>query len=136
VNSFRRVVRRGVQQLFDLGDGRERGVVVLIAAVSAERAEENHWSSCLGEGFSRGGGMSQFFSLSVRPSQLASWQHGLGYMLWGVGGRRVIAMGAWSEPVEGRDDASQERSAENICGLAKASSMVPGLWVAEKGNRV
>jgi len=45
-------------------------------------------------------------------------------------------MGAWSEPVEGRADASQERNAKNICGLAKARSMVPGLWVPEKGNQV
>jgi len=49
VNSFRRVVRRGVHQLFDLRDGRDRGAVVSITAVSAERAEENHWSSWLGE---------------------------------------------------------------------------------------
>jgi len=45
-------------------------------------------------------------------------------------------MGAWSEPVEGRDDASQERNAASICGLAKAWWMVPGLWGPEKGNRV
>jgi len=33
VNSFRRVVRRGVHQLFDFGDGSDRGAVVSIAAV-------------------------------------------------------------------------------------------------------
>ena len=54
MNSFRRVVRRGGHQLFDLGDGRERGAVPSTTVVSAERAEENHWSSWLGEGF-RGG---------------------------------------------------------------------------------
>jgi len=42
VNSFQRVVRRGVHQLFDFGDGRDRGAVVSITAVRAERAEENH----------------------------------------------------------------------------------------------
>ena len=42
----------------------------------------------------------------------------------------------WSEPVEGRNDASLERNAETICGLAKARSLVPGLSVPEKGNRV
>ena len=47
-----------------------------------------------------------------------------------------IKMGAWSDPVEGREDASEERKAENICGLAKARSMVLGQWVPEKGNRV
>jgi len=136
VNSFRRVLRRGVHQLFDLGDGRDWGAVASIAVVRAERAEENHWSSCLGEGVSGRGGMSQFFSLSVRSGQSASCQSGLGLSLWGVGGRRVIIMGAWSEPVEGRDDASQERNEENIYGLAKARSMVAGLWAREKGNRV
>jgi len=48
----------------------------------------------------------------------------------------MITIGAWSDPVEGMDDASQERNAENMCGLAKARSMVLGLWVLEKGNRV
>jgi len=43
--------------------------------------------------------MSQFFSLSVRPSQSGSCQCGLGLSLWGVGGRGAIARGAWSEPV-------------------------------------
>ena len=45
-------------------------------------------------------------------------------------------MGAWSDPVEGREHACQERNAGNIYGLAKARSMVLGLWVREKGNRV
>ena len=85
MNSFRRVVRRGVYQLFDIGDGRERGAVVPIAVVRAGRAEGNHWSSCLGEGEEGGGGMSQFCSLSVKPGQSASCQHGLGLALWGVG---------------------------------------------------
>jgi len=114
VNSFRRVVRRGVHQLFDFGDVRDRGAVASIAVVRVERAEENHWSSCLGEGGEGGGGMSQFFSLFVKLGQSASCQRGLGLSLWGAGGRRVILMGAWSEPVEGGDDASQERNAANI----------------------
>jgi len=75
--------------------------------------------------------MSQLFSLAVRPGQSASSQRGLGLSLWGVGGRRAIEMGAWSEPVEGRDDASQERNAGNTCGLVKARSMVLALWVPE-----
>ena len=36
-------------------------------------------------------------------------------------------MGVWSEPVEGRDEVSQEWKAGNIWGLAKARSMVLGL---------
>jgi len=36
-------------------------------------------------------------------------------------------MGVWSDPVDGRDDASQERNAVKICGLAKARSMALSL---------
>ena len=61
MNCFWRVVSSGVHQALDLGDGRDRGAVVPIVAVSAARAEENHWSSWLGEGVSWGGGMSQLF---------------------------------------------------------------------------
>jgi len=132
--SFRRVVRRGVHQALDHGDGREWGTVASIAIVSVERAEENHWSSWLGEGVSGGGGASQSLSFSVRPGQSASCQRGRGWSCCGVGGRMLIRMVAWSDPVEGRDDASQERNAGNMCGLAKARSMVLGLWVPEKGT--
>ena len=102
----------------------------------AERAEKNHWSSWLGERVSGGGGMSQFFSLSVRPSQSAFSQRGLGLFLWGVGGHKATTMGTWSDPVQGRDDPSHERNAKEICELAKARSMVLGLWEPQKGNRV
>jgi len=54
MNSVRRVIRKEIHQPFDLGDGRERGVVVATPGVTAERAVENHWSSWLGEGV-RGG---------------------------------------------------------------------------------
>jgi len=78
VNSFRRVVRSGVHQALDLGDGRERGAMASIAVVSVERAQENHWSSWLGEEGEGWGGTSQPLSLSVRPGQSASCQRGLG----------------------------------------------------------
>ena len=136
MNSFRRVVRSGVHQAFDFGEGRELGVSFSIVVVSGERAEENNWSSWLGEGVSGGGGTGQFLSLSVSPGQSASCQRGLGLSLWGEGGRMRIQMGTWSDPVDGRDDASQERKAGNIFGLAKVRSMALGLWVPVKGNRV
>ena len=69
MNCFPRVVRSGVHQPLDLGDGRDWGAVVSITAVSVERGAENEESSWLGEG---GGGISQFLSLSVRPRQSAS----------------------------------------------------------------
>jgi len=86
VNSFRRVVRRGLYQLYDFGGGRHRGAVVSNGVVRGERAEENHSSSCLGEGVSGGGGICEFLSLSVKPGQSASCERGLGLSLWGGGG--------------------------------------------------
>jgi len=53
-------VRRGVHQGLDFGEGRDRGVSSSIAVVRAERAEENHWSSWLGEGVSQGGRFASF----------------------------------------------------------------------------
>ena len=52
VNWLRRVVRRGVHQSFDLGEGLERGVWVSMVEMRVQRAEEYQWSSCLGEGLS------------------------------------------------------------------------------------
>jgi len=80
-NSFERVVRSGLHQTLDLGEGREQGAVASIVAVGAERAVENHVSSWLGEGVLGGGGISQFMSLSLRLGQSASCQHGLGSWL-------------------------------------------------------
>ena len=79
---------------------------------------------------------NSYWSCESLPCLITVCDSGLGLLVWGVGGRRAITMGVWSDPVEGRDDPSPGRNAENICGLAKARSMVPGLWVPEKGNRV
>ena len=69
MNTFGRVVRSGVHEALDCGDGRERGEVASIAAVSVERGEENHRSSWLGEGVSGGGGTIHFFTLFMRLGQ-------------------------------------------------------------------
>jgi len=45
-------------------------------------------------------------------------------------------MGAWSDPVEGSEEASQRRKAGKRWWLAKARSIVLGLWVPVKGKRV
>jgi len=47
----------------------------------------------------------------------------------------VIKIGAWLDPVEGREDAAQELKAGNMCGLAKARSMALCLWVPVKENQ-
>ena len=85
-NSLRRVVSCGVHLALDFGDGCARGAVASIVAMRVEEAEENPWSSWLGEGFRGGGGMSQSLSLFVRPGQSASCQRGRGLWLWGEGG--------------------------------------------------
>jgi len=123
VNPFRKAVRRGVYQGLDLREGRKRGAMASIDVVSTVRAEENHWSSWSGEEVSGGGGTCHSLSLLVRAGQSVSCQHGLGLSFWGDGGCREISMGGWSEPVEGRVDASHELKAGNIFGLAKAISM-------------
>jgi len=97
-NSFRRVVRMGVHQALDLWDRRERGLVASIVVVRAERVEENHWSSWLGEGVSEAAGTSHSLSIYVRPGQSASCQRGLCLSQWGDGGRREITIGVWSDP--------------------------------------
>jgi len=38
-----------------------------------------------------------------------------------------MMMGAWSDPVEGSNDASQERKAGNMRGLANARCITLGL---------
>jgi len=53
-------VRSGVHQAFYFGEGLEWGVLSSIVAVSAERAEENHRSSWLGEGVLGGEGFASF----------------------------------------------------------------------------
>ena len=66
------MLKRGVHQAFDFGEGSERGTVAMFVAMSTERADGNHGSSWLGEGVSRGRGTSQFLSFFVRPGQSAS----------------------------------------------------------------
>jgi len=82
------VVRTGVHQDLDLGEGCERGVPSAIVVGGPERAEVNHRSSWLGEGVSGGRGTSQILSFFVSLGQSASCQRGLGLSLWGEGGRR------------------------------------------------
>jgi len=127
VNSFRREVRSGVHPALDFWEGRQRGAVASIIVVSAERAKENHWSSWLGEGAVGGRWTCQALSLSVRLGQSTSCQRGRALSLWGDGGRREIKIGAWSDPVEGWEDQSQDRRARKMSGLANVRLMLLGL---------
>jgi len=55
VKSLQRVVRGEMHQRLHLGKGHERGGEASMIVVRAEKAEESHWSSWLGEGASGGG---------------------------------------------------------------------------------
>ena len=117
---LRSVVREGVHQGFDLGEGREVGVWRRIAAVRVSREWENHVSSWSEEGESGAGGMRRALMGSSRFSQSA-----LSHM--GRGGARSLDVaarwmrnGTWSDPVEDRTVASQDRKAGRMRGLAKS----------------
>lgn len=85
-----------------------------------------------------GGGAGCVQKLSrqeCRASQSVKSQQGaLGSRL-SSGDYRVIIMGTWSEPVEGRVEASHGEKAGDICGLEKAKSITPGLWDSRRGKR-
>jgi len=90
----------------------------------------------IGRGSNWGEGTCQSLTLSVRLGQSTTCQRGLGLSLWGEGGWREIKIGAWSDPVEGREDESHEQKADKTSGLANARSMVLRLSVPVNGNRV
>lgn len=66
VNSLRRAVRNRVAQGVDIGKGWDRGIVASIVVVRAVSADENHWSTWLGEGVLGEGGTSQLLNLLDR----------------------------------------------------------------------
>lgn len=129
-------VKRGDHHGLDLGEVRESGVTSSSRAVREFREEENHWSSCGGEGRAGAGGVRKAFRQEVKASQSVESQQGvLGSALLS-GDNSVIRMGTWSEPVEWRIVASQAEKAGDICGLVKTRSITPGLCGPERGKRV
>ena len=129
-------VRVGDHQGFDLGEGRETGVWRRIVAVRASRECVNHASSWSGEGDNGAGGMWRALMGPSKASQSALSHMGRGGPRSLVGAARRTSMGTWSDPVEGREMASQDRNAGRIWGLAKERSMALGLKVPESGNLV
>ena len=75
MKSLHRVVRRGVHQGLDLGEGWERGVCFSIVEVRVERAEENQGASCLGEGLSGGEGQPLETALESPPLGQVGFKH-------------------------------------------------------------
>ena len=71
-----------------------------------------------------------------KRSQSALSHIGRGGARSSVGAARWMRMGTWSDPVEGRVVASQDRKAGRMSGLAKARLMALGLKEPERGNLV
>jgi len=103
VNPFRRVVRSGVYQGLDIVKVHERGAVTSMVVVSAESADENHGSSCLGEAASGGRDWPIFEFIRKRwpVGHLPVWSR---LIVIGEVGLTEITMGRWSDPGEGSDD--------------------------------
>ena len=71
-----------------------------------------------------------------RESQAVSshlWRGAVGF---GDDEANVMTIGTWSEPVKGREVASQHLKAGNVCGFANARWMTLGLWSTDRGYRV
>ena len=97
------------------------------------REEENQWSSWGGAGLMGGGGTTNEWSGVSRESQSVSSDLGRGVEGVCEGEASVMTIGTWSEPVEGREVASQLLKARNMCRLAKARSMTLGLCSPDRG---
>ena len=124
--SLRNAVSRGVHQGLDLREGRERGVSSSRRAVREFSEEENHSSSWAGDGCEGAGGMQKDWRWGFRVSQLVRSQQGVLGRVFSVEGARVMRMGTWSDPVEGRDVVSHSSKAGAMRGLAKARSIEIG----------
>ena len=94
-----------------------------------------HSSSCRGVGHGGAAGTLNPLTIRSRVSQSVSAKRGLGGFLFWDGAARVIVIGMWSEPVEGRE-ASQLLTRGTREGFAKARSMTEGRALPTKGNLV
>jgi len=93
VNSLGNVVRRGDHSGMDLGDGRKRWANAPMVEVRTERDESQHWSNCVSEGRSRGGGICQLGSGSAIASQSDSCHQGRDWSDLGSEGAREKQIG-------------------------------------------
>jgi len=73
--------------------------------------------------------------IGSRVSQSVSAHRGRRGFWFREGAARVIVIGMWSEPVEGRE-ASQLLTSERRGGFAKARSITDGQALPTKGNHV
>ena len=71
-----------------------------------------------------------------RESQSVSSHLGRGAVGFCDDEANMMTIGTWSEPVNGREVASQHLKAGNLCGFANARSMTLGLCSPDRGYRV
>ena len=103
--------------------------------VSLSKDLANHLSRSVGEGQSGAGGTRKVLMRGDSVSQSVS-DH-LGRLGVGIreGGARLIVIGTWSEPVEGRE-TSHDLNSGRRWGFAKARSITEGRALPTKGNLV
>jgi len=94
-----------------------------------------HSSSCGGVGHGGAAGTVKPLTIGSRVARSESAQRGRGGFWLREGAARVIVIGMWSEPVEGRE-ASQLLIRRRREGFAKARSMTEGRALPTKGNLV
>jgi len=96
---------------------------------------DNHSSSCRGVGHSGAAWTLKPLMTGSKVSQSVSAQRGRGGSWFREGAARVIVIGIWSEPVEGRE-ASQLVIRGRRGGFAKARSITDGRAFPTRGNLV
>jgi hypothetical protein len=103
--------------------------------VRRDEEMSNHLARVLAVGLSGGGGIRKSTSCSPRDCQSRRAQCGTGGGRDILGGDRVITIGTWSEPVDGRG-VSHDCTKGAREGFAKARSRTDGLPTPLKGKRV
>ena len=115
--------------------GLETGVCSLRRAVSLSKDPANHSSRVVGAGQTGAAGTRKFLMRGDSVSQSGSEHLGCLGLGISVGGARLIVIGTWSEPGEGRGP-SQDFNNGRRRGFAKARSITEGRALPTKGNLV
>jgi len=110
-------------------------VCSLRRAVKRFSDPDTHSSSCGGVGHEGAAGTLKPLMIGSKVSQSVYAQHWRGGFWFREGVARVMVMGMWSEPVEGRE-ASQLLTRGRRGGFAKARSMTEGRAFPTRGNLV
>jgi len=104
-------------------------------AVSLSNDPASHLSRSVREGQGGAGGIRKFLMRGESVSQSLSDHKGHLGLGIRVGGARLIVIGTWSEPVEGRE-LSKDLNIGRRRGFAKARTITAGRALPTKGNRV